>query len=352
VASFTSAIYKADLFERMIARPDHPTDRPILKMAAMIDPFAEVLRSVRLTGGIFLDARFTAPWCVRTNILAEDCGPFPVKPPLLIAYHFVTAGKLLVGVEGEPDVEVRAGEIVLLPRNDVHTLASEPGLVATSARELIQPSSDGGLARILHGGGGETTQIVCGFLGSEVSYNPLIAALPRVLKLDVREGVSREWVEASVRYAASELTAGRFASSSLLSRLSELLFVEALRQYSVTFVNQDAGWLKGVADPQIGRALAAIHRNVGSHWSADSLAREASMSRSAFVERFTTLIGMPPIRYLTLWRLQAARRSLQETRKSIAQLAAEVGYGSEEAFSRAFKREFGLSPARWRDRQP
>jgi len=125
-----------------------------------------------------------------------------------------------------------------------------------------------------------------------------------------------------------------------------------LRQYSVTFVNQDAGWLKGVADPQIGRALAAIHRNVGSHWSADSLAREASMSRSAFVERFTTLIGMPPIRYLTLWRLQAARRSLQETRKSIAQLAAEVGYGSEEAFSRAFKREFGLSPARWRDRQP
>jgi len=247
---------------------------------------------------------------------------------------------------------VRAGEIVLLPRNDVHTLASASGLAPTSARHLIQPSADGGLARISHGGGGETVHLVCGFLGSEESYNPLIATLPRVLKLDVREGVSRDWVEASVRYAASELTAGKFASSSLMSRLSELLFVEAVRQYSVTSTDQDAGRLKGVADPQIGRALAAIHHNISSPWSADSLAREVSMSRSAFVDRFTTLIGVPPIRYLTIWRLQKAKLSLRETRKTIAKLTQEVGYGSKEAFSRAFKREFGLSPARWRDQQP
>jgi AraC-like DNA-binding protein len=317
----------------------------------MFDPLSEVLRSVRLTGGIFLDARFTAPWCVHTQILAEDCGVFSLKPPLLIAYHYVIAGKFLLSIEGEPAIEVRAGEIVLLPRNDAHTLASASGLVPTSARHLIQPSADGGLAQISYGGGGETTHLVCGFLGSEESYNPLIATLPRVLKLDVREGVSRDWVEASVRYAASELTAGRFASSSLLSRLSELLFVEAVRQYSVTYTNQDAGWLKGFANPQIGRAVAAIHHNIGSPWSAESLAREVSMSRSAFVDRFTALIGIPPIRYLTVWRLQAAKLSLRETRKTIAQLAQEVGYGSDEAFSRAFKREFGLSPARWRDQQ-
>jgi AraC-like DNA-binding protein len=317
----------------------------------MIDPLLEVLRSVRLKGGVFLDARFTAPWCVHTNIVAEDCGAFPVKPPLLIAYHFVIAGKVLVSVAGEPTLDVRAGEIVLLPRNDVHTLASGTGLVPVSARQLIQPSADGGLARISHGGGGEPAQIVCGFLGSEDSYNPLIATLPRILKLDVREGVSREWVEASVRFAAGELTAGRFASSSLMARLSELLFVEAMRQYSTTFSNQEAGWLKGVVDPQVGRALAAIHHNITSPWSADSLAKEVSMSRSAFVDRFTTLVGMPPIRYLTVWRLQAAKRSLRETSKTIAQLAQEVGYGSDEAFSRAFKREFGLSPSRWRDQQ-
>jgi AraC-like DNA-binding protein len=317
----------------------------------MIDPLLEVLRSVRLKGGVFLDARFTAPWCVHTNIVAEDCGAFPVKPPLLIAYHFVIEGKVLVSVAGEPALDVRAGEIVLLPRNDVHTLASGPDLVPVSARQLIQPSAEGGLARISHGGGGEPAQIVCGFLGSEDSYNPLIATLPRILKLDVREGVSREWVEASVRYAAGELTAGRFASSSLMARLSELLFVEAMRQYSATFSDQEAGWLKGVVDPQVGRALAAIHHNITSPWSADSLAKEVSMSRSAFVDRFTTLVGMPPIRYLTVWRLQAAKRILRETSKTIAQLAQEVGYGSDEAFSRAFKREFGLSPSRWRDQQ-
>jgi AraC-like DNA-binding protein len=317
----------------------------------MIDPLLEVLRSVRLKGGVFLDARFTAPWCVHTNIVAEDCGAFPVKPPLLIAYHFVIAGKVLVSVAGEPTLDVRAGELVLLPRNDVHTLASGTGLVPVSARHLIQPSADGGLAKISHGGGGEPAQIVCGFLGSEDPYNPLIATLPRILKLDVREGASREWVEASVRYAAGELTAGRFASSSLMARLSELLFVEAIRQYSATFSDQEAGWLKGVVDPQVGRALAAIHHNITSPWSADSLAKEVSMSRSAFVDRFTMLVGMPPIRYLTFWRLQAAKRILRETSKTIAQLAQEVGYGSDEAFSRAFKREFGLSPSRWRDQQ-
>jgi AraC-like DNA-binding protein len=332
----------------MIARPNQLTARPNLKVATMIDPLSDVLRSVRLTGGIFLDARFTAPWCVHTKLIAEDCGAFMVRAPLLIAYHFVIKGKFLLSIEGESAVEVRAGEIVLLPRNDAHTLASATGLVSTNARHLIRPSEDGGLAKISHGGGGEPVHLVCGFLCSEEPCNPLIASLPRVLKFDVREGVSRDWIEASVRYAASELTAGRIASSSLLSRLSELLFVEAMRQYSVTFKDQDAGWLKGLADPRIGRALAAIHRDISSPWSADSLAREVSMSRSAFVDRFTALTGMPPIRYLTIWRLQTARRTLRETRKPIEQLAQEVGYGSGEAFSRAFKREFGLSPAQWR----
>jgi AraC-like DNA-binding protein len=336
----------------MIVRPDQLTVRPNLRVAVMIDPLSEVLRSVRLTGGIFLDARFTAPWSVHTKLVAEDCGAFAVKPPLLIAYHFVIEGQFLLSIDGEAPVEVHAGEIVLLPRNDAHTLASATGLVPTSARHLIQPSEEGGLAKISYGGGGETTHLVCGFLGSEEPYNPLIATLPRVLKLDVREGVSRDWVEASVRYAASELTAGRFASSSLLSRLSELLFVEAMRQYSVTFSDRNAGWLKGVADPQVGRALAAIHHNMSSPWSANSLAREVSMSRSAFVDRFTSLVGVPPIRYLTIWRLQKAQRSLRETRKTVAQLAEDVGYGSGEAFSRAFKREFGLSPAQWRGEQP
>jgi AraC-like DNA-binding protein len=220
-----------------------------------------------------------------------------------------------------------------------------------NAYDLVQPSAGGGIAQISHGGGGETTHLVCGFLSSEDLYNPLIAGLPRMLKLDVAQGTSRDWVDASVRFAASELTEGRFASSSVMSRLSELLFVEAVRQYSATPGDQDAGWLKGLDDPRVGRALALIHRSISCPWSAEALAKEVSMSRSAFVERFTKLMGMPPIRYLTLWRLQTAKLHLRETQKTIAQLAHSIGYESEQAFSRAFKREFGLPPARWRDQQ-
>ena len=316
-----------------------------------MDPLSDVLRSFRLSGGIFLDARFTAPWCVVTRLSAEDLGQHMTDLSLLIAYHFVVEGRLLVTVEGEPTIEVRAGEVILLPRNDLHILGSDYGLARVSAHDLIQPSNDGGLARISHGGGGETTHIVCGFLGSQDVYNPVIAALPRILKLDLREGASRDFVDASVRFAASELTLGRFASSSVMSRLSELLFVEAVRHYATISGNLGAGWLKGLEDPRVGRALALMHENLSAPWSTEALAREVSMSRSAFVQRFTTLMGMPPIRYLILWRLQTAKLQLREGQKTIGQLAYSVGYESEEAFSRAFKREFGAPPARWRDQQ-
>ena len=317
----------------------------------MVDPLREVLGSVRLTGGIFLDTRFTAPWCVYTRVRGEDCKPFLAAPTQIIAYHFIIDGTLLVSVEGAPAIEAHRGEIVLLPRNDAHTLASGPGLEPKSARDLIQPAVGGGLARISHGGGGDAVHLVCGFLASDQPYNPLIAGLPRILKVDVLEGAARDWVEASVRFAANELIEGRHASSSVVSRLSELLFVEAVRNYSLTAGEQELGWLQGIADQHVGRALVLIHRNISDPWSVEALAREVGLSRSAFVDRFTTLVGMPPIRYLTVWRLQTAKLNLRETQTTIARLAHSVGYESKEAFSRAFKREFGLSPARWRDQQ-
>ena len=170
-----------------------------------------------------------------------------------------------------------------------------------------------------------------------------------MLKIDVRSGTSGDWIEASVKFAASELAEGRFASSNTLSRLSELLLGEAIRRHVATLDENQMGWLKGLRDPQIGRALALIHANLGSSWSADRLAKEVAMSRSAFTERFTRLIGLPPIRYLTMWRLQKAKHELRETNKTISQLAHSLGYESEEAFSRAFRREFGAPPTRWRD---
>jgi AraC-like DNA-binding protein len=208
-----------------------------------------------------------------------------------------------------------------------------------------------GLARISHGGGGVAAHFVCGFLATDQLHNPLIAGLPSLLKVDVRESAARDWVEASARFAANELMEGRRAASGIVSRLSELLFVEAVRTYSLTLGDQAHGWLKGVSDQHIGRALALIHRNISDPWSVETLAREVGLSRTAFVERFAVLVGMPPIRYLTLWRLQTAKLNLRETQTPIGRLAHSVGYESEEAFSRAFKREFGVPPARWRNRR-
>ena len=335
----------------MIARPDHLTVRPNPTTAVSMDPLSDVLRAVRLTGSVFLSGHFTAPWCIGVKITADECARhLPGLPTQIIGYHVVIEGRMLVGVDSEPLVEVSAGEIVLFPQNDAHILADRRGVRPISASELIQRSPDGGLYRIVHGGGGVATQIVCGFLASEDSYNPLFSTLPKALKIDVRGGASREWIETSVRFAANELAEGRLASSSVITRLSESLLTEAVRQYASTLADEEVGWLKGVKDPHIGRALALIHHGLDAPWSAETLAREVALSRSAFVERFSSLVGMPPIRYLTFWRLQSAKLNLRETRKTIAQLAYSVGYESEEAFSRAFKREFGLPPARWREK--
>ena len=336
----------------MIARPDHLTVRPNPTTIVSMDPLSDVLRTVRLTGSVFLSGHFTAPWCISVKITANECARhLPTLPAQIICYHVVVEGQLLVGVDSEPPVEVSAGEVVLFPQNAPHILADRRGVQPISASELIERSPDGGLSRIVHGGGGVATRIVCGFLASEDSYNPLFSTLPKALKIDVRGDASREWIEASVRFAANELAEGRLASSSVLTRLSESLLTEAVRQYASTLAEEEVGWLKGFKDPHIGRALALIHHQLSAPWSAEALAREVALSRSAFVERFSSLVGIPPIRYLTFWRLQTAKLNLRETRKTIAQLAYSVGYESEEAFSRAFKREFGAPPARWREMQ-
>lgn len=315
----------------------------------MADPLTDVLGAVRLTGGVFLDARFTAPWCLLSGISPEFCQVLNWSPAQVIAYHYVIAGRMIVGIAGGgPSVEVAAGQIVLLPRNDNHLLSSATGLMPVDAASLVADAMVNGFARITHGGGGAETHIVCGYLGTEGGYNPLIETLPPLLKVGITEGVSRDWVESSLRFAASELSQGRVATSGIMAKLSEILFVEAVRQHAAEAGEGDLAWLKGMRDPQIGRALALIHRDIARAWTADELAREAALSRSAFMERFTRLVGLPPARYAILWRLRTARLSLRETTRTIAQIAYAVGYESEEAFSRAFKREFGTPPAQFR----
>jgi len=314
------------------------------------DPLSTVLESLRLKGAVFLTARFTEPWAVITSVPGEFWRRLLSPSTELIAYHFVLEGSLLVALEGQPPRRVGAGEIVVLPRNPPHRLASGMDAVPVDARALVRPSPDGGLVRIEYGGGGAPSRIVCGFLGCEDHRHPLIDALPALLTIGVQGSPSRGLVEASLAFALRELTEGRPAAGAMLAKVSELLLMDAIRGYVASAEPQD-GWLRGLSDPQIARALALIHQDITRAWTAEDLAREAALSRTAFVERFRKLVGAPPFRYLTAWRMDTAKLQLRESPKTVAQVAYAVGYESEEAFNRAFHREVGVPPATWRERQ-
>lgn len=315
-----------------------------------MDALSDLLRVVRLSGGVFLDAEFSAPWCITATVGPEDCRMVMAEPARVIAFHYVVAGRLLLQVAGGPPIELTSGTIVLLPRNDEHTVASETGLPPVSADHLLQVDPDGGVARIRYGGGGDATHIVCGFVGTDARQHPLIDALPPTLTLDLNGKPACEWVARSFRYAAGELAATRAGSAIALAKLSELLFVEAVRHYVETLPADRRGWLAGLRDPVVGRALALLHAELARAWTTETLAREVFLSRSAFADRFTALIGVPPMKYLMTWRMQVAAQYLREAHRSVAQIAADVGYESEAAFARAFKREFSMPPGIWRKR--
>jgi AraC-like DNA-binding protein len=317
-----------------------------------MDTLSEILRTVRLKGGIFLDARFTPSWSVASSITPDDLLPYMKQAEVLCALHYVISGEMYVEVEGEEPLLVKSGELVLLPRNTPHVLSNRPGQRPVPSGDLIQPGDNGGLASIVHGSGnGPLTNLVCGYLANEEMRNPLMATLPPMLKVNVSEGASRDWIESSVRYGAQQLSEGHHATSSVMARLSELLFVEAVRAYSETQEVHEQHWLHGLKDQYVGRALAALHDRLAHGWSVADLAEVAGLSRSAFVERFTAAMGAPPMQYLAKSRMLLAKELLAERQKSIGQVAAAVGYDAEAAFNRAFKREFGVPPARWRDQQ-
>jgi AraC-like DNA-binding protein len=315
-----------------------------------MDGVIDLLQSTRLAGGVFLDAEFTAPWCVFSGVTAEDCAPFVSGPANIISYHYICEGRMVLELDGHEPVAVENGEVVLLPHNEAHRLASARGLSPVHADEFMQPGEGGSLARIVYGGGGAPTRMLCGFLASEVPNDPIIRVLPRVLKVRIADAPSSAWIESTMRFGAQEIAAGGLSRSpALLGKLAELLFVEAVRRYLASQPRDQCGWRAGISDPMIGRALALLHRRLGQRWTADDLARAVGMSRSAFADRFTRIMGESPIRYLAQQRLQAAAKRLETSADAIARIAFEVGYESEAAFNRAFKREFGAPPATWRD---
>ncbi|WP_026381729.1 AraC family transcriptional regulator [Afifella pfennigii] len=313
------------------------------------DPLSDVIRALDLKGGVFLEARMSAPWALAAQVGPEDCRPFMDVPAQIIAYHAVTYGRMFVAAGSTAPLEVGAGEIVLLPRNDPHTVMSAPGLTPVAGEDLLSPPGPDGLVRIEHGGGREETRLFCGFLASDGASHPVLETLPLLLTVPLADVASLAWIEASVRVAAQELARGRVGSAAVMSRLSELLLVEALRRHCESEASP-AGWLGGMRDPQIGRALALLHGDLARPWTVEDIAGKLQMSRTAFVDRFALFLGAPPIRYLAQARLAAARSLLRETRLTVREIAYRVGYEAPVAFNRAFKRQHGVPPAAWRDR--
>jgi AraC-like DNA-binding protein len=316
-----------------------------------MDALSDVLRVAHLTGGVFLHAEFFAPWCIAARVSPEHCMPALGPASHLIIYHYVVEGALHIRVEGEEDESfaLGAGEVVLLPRNDLHLMGSDLSLPAVAGHEVIRPPKNGGLYTIHHGGAGGRTRMICGFLGcASAEGNPVISTLPSLLKFNPEQGGAAEWIRSTFQYAAEEISAGRPGSETVLAKVSELLFVEAVRRYAEALPDGQIGWLAGLRDPHVARALALLHRDITRRWTVDDLGREVGLSRSALADRFIRLIGAPPMHYLASWRMQVATQKLRNTSASLAQIAELVGYDSEAAFSRAFKKAFGAAPATWR----
>jgi AraC-like DNA-binding protein len=314
-----------------------------------MDALSDVLRVAHLTGGVFLHAEFFEPWCVAAQLSPQYCEPFLGPTSHLILYHYVAEGRLRVQIQGEEPFELAAGEVVMFPRNDMHLLGGQLDLPPVVASDVIVKSPNGGLYKIRLGGDGAHTRLVCGFLGCDsVESNLLISTLPRALRLNVEEGSAAEWIRSTFQYAADEVATGRPGSETVMAKLSELLFVESVRRYADTLTEDETGWLAGLRDNYVARALALFHRDIARSWTVDELGREVGLSRSALAERFTRLIGIAPMHYLANWRMQVAAQKLRTSSASLAEVANTVGYESEAAFSRAFKKAFLTAPATWR----
>jgi AraC-like DNA-binding protein len=314
---------------------------------------SDVLRAIRLTGAVFFEVDATSPW-------AAEAPPASVLGPLVmpgarqvIEYHVVLSGRgwarrLCDNADGEA-VELGPGSIVMFPQGDAHVLSSRPGMRADPELSVYrQPRPDERLpfALVQGGGGPERTRIVCGFLGADaLPLNPLLQALPPLVH--VSGGVSEDggWLGALIEAALDESRGERLASSGVLARLSELIFIEAIRRYAEGLPDQSSGWLAALADPQIGLAIGKLHARPAEPWTLAALAREVGLSRSVLAERFVAQLGVPPMTYLQNWRMQVAEGLLRDGARSIADVACEVGYASEDAFSRAYKRCTGQSPS-------
>jgi AraC-like DNA-binding protein len=335
-----------DASARSSEQPDRTSDASGSSPSA--DVLSDVLRSVRLTGAVYFDFDLSAPWVAEAPPSRDIAAMVLPGAQRVIEYHLIARGACWGHVVGEPPIRLAEGDLIVFPQGDAHVMSSAPGLRATPDMSMYvrQPSLPMVFER--GGGGPERTRVICCFLGcDERPFNPLLTALPRTLHLNAGTSTNSGWLATLLDIAVRESGSARAGRDNVLARMSELMFVEAIRRYIETLSPAQTGWLAGLRDPIVGQALAALHGAPSTPWTLESLARSVGVSRSVLADRFSDIVGQPPMHYLALWRMQLASRLLLEG-GAVAEVAPAIGYESEAAFSRAFKKLVGESPATWR----
>lgn len=315
-----------------------------------MDVLSEILKVVKLKGALFYNVEFSCPWSVRAASSQGLASHFKAGAEHVIVYHLLTEGRASIRLDSGHRMTLNAGDLVMIPHGDPHIMENGAATEPVDDSEQLGAVLAQGLKLWRIGGGGELTRIVCGYMACDPRLSQVfLSGLPPLFKISIRNDASGQWLEKSIRFSVQtgECQAG---GEAVLAKLSEVLFVEALRAYITSLPPEQTGWLAGARDAEVSKALALMHQRPADPWTIASLAQQAGVSRSVLAERFRHFLGEPPMAYLLRWRLQLGAEMMTSTNYSVAQIASAVGYESEAAFNRAFKREFALPPARFRSK--
>jgi AraC-like DNA-binding protein len=314
-----------------------------------MDALSEVLRVIKIDSAIFLNGEFSEPWCVSTPESCELAPMLARGPGQVIIYHLLCEGRAYTHLPDGARIGLSAGDLITFPHGHGHVLGAGPRMTPIDVGAVLPSMLEAGLELAHVGGNGASSRFICGFLVCDPQLSQtFFGGLPPMIKVNIRDDATGQWLENSLKFSVAHSSNGEAGADATLTKLSEALFAETLRRYVRELPEGETGWLAGTRDEAVGKALTLLHHRHAHPWTVAELARETGLSRTVLSERFRYFLGEPPMTYLTRWRLQLGARGLVATSRSVAQIAIEAGYESEASFNRAFKRQYGLPPARYR----